>query len=229
MVFGLDDALAVASIGSSLLGSRGNKSAQPVSTLSLQAQALQDAYNNGYLPAATENFNRPYPSVPTKRASDPASDPFASQAMWELQQLRDNQAYNVSRGPGKPQEGTQAPQGMSPDEMFGRSLMAASQNDKGGMGMAPVFSQTMAGGKKIPQYANPQNSTDYGLLGKIGAYQQDNPMQDWRQAQPGLGAGASPLFAGSLGYIPQAAPTAAPAQGQNPEDPLLKLRSRLGG
>jgi hypothetical protein len=98
---------------------------------------------------------------------------------------------------------------------MGRMMLMNSQNNKGGMGMAPVYSQTLPGGSKLPMYANPQTPEDFGSLGRAGAYQQDNPMLDWRANDTErtriMGSNPSNLYSASLG------------------DPLAMLKAKLGG
>lgn len=51
---------------------------------------VQDAFLDTYLPAALEDFERQYePLLPFARAQDPRQDPFASQGLFEIQQMAD--------------------------------------------------------------------------------------------------------------------------------------------
>lgn len=85
--------VAVSAVGTAanIAGSKGGKSngAPSQSGFSALPKSVQDAWLNTYLPKAMTASQLPYQSVPMQRATNPANDPFASQALWDLQRYSD--------------------------------------------------------------------------------------------------------------------------------------------
>lgn len=98
--------------GSSLLGNKQakkNAGGQPIDPYTFFPE-VKEAYKETVLPRAAEEFNQPYPAMPMARAVDPASDPFASRALYDLQMARDAEimsqpmaAPQVQQPPAMPQ------------------------------------------------------------------------------------------------------------------------------
>ena len=87
------DPLTAAAIGGALGGLlSGDKGAQETKTGILAApKEVQDAILKIFLPALLAQFEAPRRNIPLTRAVDPATDPFASRALFELQQFSDLQ------------------------------------------------------------------------------------------------------------------------------------------
>lgn len=78
--------------GASLLASAlgGSKDpAQSQTGFNAYPQQVKDLLIEDYLPQLKEYMAGGYQAIPMKRAVNPAQDPFASQALWELQQYSD--------------------------------------------------------------------------------------------------------------------------------------------
>lgn len=78
--------------GAGLLASAfgGSKDpAQAQSGFQAYPQEVKDLLLEDYLPQLKEYMAGGYQAIPMKRAVNPAQDPFASQALWELQQYSD--------------------------------------------------------------------------------------------------------------------------------------------
>jgi len=80
-------------LGGAALSAFGGKDKKTTSESKSGFQALpkevQDFLLESYLPQVQERFASPYQAIPMQRAPDPSGDPFASQALYDLQQFSD--------------------------------------------------------------------------------------------------------------------------------------------
>lgn len=91
--------MEAAVIGSAAIGALGNKANKQKNGGQVDPYTffpeVKDAIKTNVLPRAAELANTPYPALPMRRAIDPANDPFASRALFELQMAKDFQAKNA--------------------------------------------------------------------------------------------------------------------------------------
>jgi hypothetical protein len=88
MVFGIGEGLAVAGLAASALGG-GKEGGQSVSGFAAYPQEVKDLLLEQYLPQVEKYLNAGFQAVPMQRAQNPMGDPFASQALWDMQQYSD--------------------------------------------------------------------------------------------------------------------------------------------
>lgn len=100
-------------------------------------------------PAASDAFSNPYPSLPKKRALDPRDDPFASNALFELQQARDVESrHAIANPPPPPVDNTPVPSAIENlhSELTGRGSVDSDPNAfrglPGGLG-SPAYVQRL--------------------------------------------------------------------------------------
>jgi hypothetical protein len=72
-------------------GSKKQGASQQLTGFQAMPKEVQDALLKQYLPAVNDQFNAPYQAIPMQRATNPAGDPFASQALYDLQNFSDMQ------------------------------------------------------------------------------------------------------------------------------------------
>lgn len=194
----LAEALSAVGAVTSLFGGSKNKSQQPaVSGFAAKPQAAQDALLKTFLPAALEQYAKPREALPSMRAVDPATDPFASQALWELQQYRDRAAA-AAPAPAPVQQS-----GISPDQYMqlvadqfirqasdpGPYGLNATTQRKGAYGTASIFPTNLS----QPYYASqleamsPAGRSNFGR--DITQFQ-SLPVAERMRAGVGLGSGA---------------------------------------
>lgn len=83
-------AAAITAAGSYLSSKNAGKGAKPEAQgFAALPKSVQDAWLNTYLPKAMAASQLPYQAIPMQRATNPANDPFASQALWDLQRYSD--------------------------------------------------------------------------------------------------------------------------------------------
>lgn len=86
----LGSILGIAGLAASAFGGKDQKVTSEQKT-GFQAlpKEIQDYLLESYLPRVQDYGESPYPSVPMERATNPADDPFASQALYDLQRYSD--------------------------------------------------------------------------------------------------------------------------------------------
>lgn len=90
MVFGIDDALMIASVGASVLGGSKNKGGAPAASgFAAYPKEVQEYLLQTVLPQIQAQGQQPYRSLPMMRAPTNPTDPFASQGMAQLQKYSD--------------------------------------------------------------------------------------------------------------------------------------------
>lgn len=107
--------MEAAILGSAAIGAVAGKKGQKQTSESNPYSAFPEIpgmVREDIFPRAKEEYNKPFPSLPKKRAADPSKDPFASLGMWEYQQAKDadllNSAMNPSAIPPSSAQPTQA-------------------------------------------------------------------------------------------------------------------------
>lgn len=90
MVFGIDDLLVGAgAIASAFGGKKKQVTQETQSGFQALPKEVQDLLLNSYLPKVQNTLDMPYQAIPMQRAENPAGDPFASKALWDLQNFSD--------------------------------------------------------------------------------------------------------------------------------------------
>lgn len=96
------------------IGSKSSKQPDQKSGYYAFPSFIQEDLKDTYHPMAQGELQQPYQPVSTMRANDPASDPFASQALWRLQQQADMRNRAAMQQPMQQQQvaGQPTPQAM---------------------------------------------------------------------------------------------------------------------
>jgi hypothetical protein len=130
MVFGIDDALVAGSLAAGALGgSKKGGSSQQASGYQAWPTKAKNFAEGDVLDAIMQQLHTPYPTLPTMRAANPANDPFASQALWDLQQYSDQSPNGLFAQPQQPQTPGNGP---SPDVLAQQYLAMMMQPGAGG-------------------------------------------------------------------------------------------------
>ncbi|KPJ66523.1 MAG: hypothetical protein AMJ43_07775 [Coxiella sp. DG_40] len=82
---------AIGTVASSVAASEADEGAEPsVSGFEALPEEVQEIYLQQILPQIASSYTMPYTTLPMQRVTEPtAGDPFASQALWDLQRYSD--------------------------------------------------------------------------------------------------------------------------------------------
>lgn len=76
-------------LASAFGGSKKQTTSENLSGYQALPKEVQDLLIEQYLPKAQATLDMPYQNIPMQRAQNPAGDPFASQALYDLQMFSD--------------------------------------------------------------------------------------------------------------------------------------------
>jgi hypothetical protein len=128
MVFGIDDAIAVAGVGASLFGGKkSSKGGQPIDPYKFFPEA-REAWNEDIIPDARSAYRQPFQPIETRRYDrDPATDRNASRSLFALQRLRDSRPFAP---PAQEQQQEIPAEALAAlrDEILGRQAFASLGN-----------------------------------------------------------------------------------------------------
>lgn len=160
--------LGAGALASAFGGSKKQTTSENLSGYQALPKEVQDLLIEQYLPKAQATLNMPYQNIPMQRAQNPAGDPFASQALYDLQNFSDaaggyftpyNQggngtvnmaSYQGAAGAGSAQPmQTPIPNGsLQSDEMLANQYLAGLPTGGGRMGgITDSINARMKGGQ----------------------------------------------------------------------------------
>lgn len=164
-------ASVLAPVAGAVVGGLTNKSKSPstVSGYDMAPAASRERYKDTILPKADALLSQKFPAAPKQRAVNPAIDPFASQAMYDLQMYRDS-------NPVQPSQPTVSQDNIIDqyDELRGRMFFGEGQRGSAGVSSTPKkgFAGVNHGLDMALQYADRAGTLNNDVYQDVGAFTQ---------------------------------------------------------